>query len=74
MADMRRKNRGRLGQKHWRVELSEEQALEAYNSTESAKAIALRFGISPATIYDIRRGNTWSWLTGATHPSDREAA
>lgn len=74
MADMRRKNRGRLGHKHWRVELGEEQVIEVYSSTESAKSIALRFGVSPATIYDIRRGTTWSWLTGAVHPSDRKVA
>ena len=40
-------------------------ALEALRSTDTAVAVAKRFGVSHSTINDLRRGKTWKELPRA---------
>jgi transcriptional regulator with XRE-family HTH domain len=46
-------------------QLTDEQAREAYSSRCTLAAVASKFGVSPATIRDIRIGRTYADVTGA---------
>ncbi len=46
--------------------LTEEQVLEIYGSTEPAVEAASKYGVTKWTIYNVRNGRDWSWLTN--HP------
>jgi hypothetical protein len=43
--------------------LNKDQAREIAGSSESAKELAARFGITEAVVYQIWRGDTWSDVT-----------
>lgn len=45
--------------------LSEADVLNIFRSKESAKDDAARYGVCTETVYRIRSGFTWSWLTAA---------
>lgn len=56
------------------AKLTEKQVVEIHEIINHGKrddVIAGMFGVSPATIYNIRRGITWSWLTGRDGQSTR---
>lgn len=55
---------GVRGSKHGGAKLSEQQVLLIRKLIEirSTKKIAREFGVSRATITDIKLGNTWGWL------------
>lgn len=57
------------GERHGVSKLTADQVLDIYRSPEGAEVVARRFGVSPANVRSIRRGNTWSQVTG--HPRPR---
>jgi len=50
------------GLRHHNVKLTPEAAREIKQSTERGCALAHKFGVSQATICDIRKGRNWAWL------------
>lgn len=48
---------------HWTV-LTEDQVLEIYHSSVSAKDMAIKYGVHISTVNYIRSGKNWTWLTG----------
>lgn len=65
MEDKVSKNRQNIGQDHGRSKLSELQVLEIIrrvSSGERSRKIARDFGISEATISDIKWGRSWAHL------------
>ena len=68
LADMRAKGRGKgapRGHAHPKSRLTEEQARYALTSTESARGLARRFGVSDTSIRYIRQRRNWAWLEAA---------
>lgn len=65
VVDMFNKGRGvrRKGEEHPVSKLTEEQVLHIYKTRESAKDLALKYGVHISTIHYIRNGKNWSWLT-----------
>lgn len=63
--EMARHGRSRRGQKNPFVKLTEKQVIEIQGliGKKSAIAIAEQYKISRRTIYDIKSGKSWSWLT-----------
>lgn len=54
----------KCGEEASSAKLSKEQVLQAFNSTESSKILAERFGVYPQAIDRIRSGVSWSSVTG----------
>jgi hypothetical protein len=52
------------GEKNPKCRLSEKQVLEIFNSNETRIELSEKYNISIYTISHIRRGSTWSYLTG----------
>lgn len=50
------------GEKHSQARLSAEDVNDIRGSTETAKALAARYGMSPSHIYDIRAHKRWAYL------------
>lgn len=50
------------GEKHHAAKLTEMQALDILVSTLKGKDLALMYGVSPATISDIKTGRKWGHL------------
>lgn len=67
MADMAAKGRNRQpkGEKHGRAKLSADDALTIFRSQDATRFLVRRFGVSPALIRMIRRGEIWTSVTGA---------
>ena len=63
-----------LGSKDGNAKLTESQVLEIYNSTESPTAVARRYGVKYRTVWEIRNGRTWGWLTRGVRGSFRRTA
>lgn len=61
--DMVNRNRQSKGEEQWYSKLTEVQVLEIYNSKEIGVSIAKRMNIDSSTVYHIRAGRTWRWLT-----------
>lgn len=64
-ADMARKQRSCLGEKHWRSTLTSEQVLEMrqqYAAGVPTAYIARTFGISISHVADVVRGRSWRHL------------
>lgn len=53
-----KRGHGTTGQK-----LTKETAVEIYQSTDSYKDLAAKYGISQPTISEIKNGRTWGWAT-----------
>lgn len=47
---------------------SREEAIEIYHDTRMGTEIAKAYGISPSSVYAIKRGSQWGWATGNTSP------
>ena len=64
VVDMDKKGRraNRKGELHPLAKLTEDQVKEIRDSTESGAALARRFGVHKATIYDIRHKRKWRHL------------
>jgi hypothetical protein len=64
--DMLAKSRGgdRRGTKNGVAKLTEQQVLEIYASSWPTVRIAATYKISDATVYAIKNGRAWAWLTG----------
>ena len=43
--------------------LSEEDVIYIYNSDETQRALAKKFGVARSTIHFIKNGDIWGWLT-----------
>ena len=56
--------RSAKGIKNSQVKLSEKIILNIFNSTEKNKYLALKYNISQATICDIKKGRSWTHITG----------
>ena len=68
LADMRAKGRGKgapRGHANHKSRLTEEQARYALTSTEPARTLARRFGVSDTSIRYIRQRRNWAWLEAA---------
>lgn len=57
--DMARKGRSTHGEKGPHARLTMKDALDVLRSTASGAALAVKYGVSSATINDIRMGRTW---------------
>ena len=64
--DMIRKGRSAKGSKHGMAILSEDNVIEIFARNETAAEAAARYGVSRATINDIRSGRNWSHITTPT--------
>ena len=53
------------GERCTNAKLTSVQALEIFKAKGRRGVIASRYGVSEATVTDIRRGKSWGWLTGA---------
>nr|WP_166057983.1 MULTISPECIES: hypothetical protein [unclassified Methylobacterium] len=56
--------RVRRGQEVASCRLTADQALEVVRSPLSNRDCARTYGVTPAAIYNIRRGRSWSHVTG----------
>jgi hypothetical protein len=59
------------GERNGMSKLTSGQVLEIFRSSEGCTAIQRRFGVSEATILDIRAGRTWRHVTGLPAPASR---
>ena len=62
MADAASKGLFPRGSKHYHSKLSRKEVTFIKNSSLSGKLLANRFGVSPPTICDIRKGRTWRYV------------
>lgn len=63
MSDMVKRNRQARGEKTGNNKLTEEQALDIYNSTSYYKELAQKYNITVTQVYRIKKGLFWAWLT-----------
>lgn len=54
-----------FGSKNPHSKLKDEDVLAIFRSKDSQSKTAAKFGITKATVWGIRNGRGWSWLTGA---------
>jgi hypothetical protein len=60
-----RDNPGRsYGEANASARLTKSQAIEIAATTEPARVVAARYGVSESAVDFIRRGRSWSWATG----------
>ena len=62
--DMVLHDRSTRGRRNKHCKLLESAVLEIRRSTVDPSTTAAAFGISPATVYDIRKRRSWAWLEG----------
>lgn len=62
LADMKKKGRSLRGERHKLAILTESQVREIRSSTLVAPRVAEKFGVSVATIHDIRQGLSWTHI------------
>jgi hypothetical protein len=55
------------GEKNPKCILTEKEVLEIFNSSKHKNELAVMYKISTHTIRHIKRGSTWSYLTGKTY-------
>lgn len=71
VADMHRKGRARkrgsIGTNHSAAKLTEDAALDIWNSPESTAALAQKYSVSRATVHSVRVGKTWRHVTGGVN-------
>lgn len=59
LADMRRKGRAAVGERHGMAKLTKQQALEIRMSQGSEAQVAAKYGVSRTRVGFIRRGQNW---------------
>lgn len=59
-----------VGEASTRSKLTDEQVLAIRSSTESNRKAAVRFGVTPSTVSDIRNGRYWQHLLTPVLPSN----
>jgi lambda repressor-like predicted transcriptional regulator len=64
LADMASKGRSTRGTKSVRAKLTETQVLAILAAPRTTKLIAAEYEVTVRTVWDIRYGISWSWLTG----------
>lgn len=52
------------GTNHYAAYLTQEQVLAISNDRRPARLVAAEFGTTEKTVFNIRSGVSWSWLTG----------
>lgn len=52
------------GTSHERAKLSEQDVLAIYHSPEPHRVLARRYGVGSSTVWAIKSGKSWAWLTG----------
>jgi hypothetical protein len=52
-----------LGSRHGQAKLTEDQVIKIAQDKRKRKEIAGDYGISLTTVTNIKRGNSWGWLT-----------
>ena len=57
--------KGPCGEKNGGTILSNEQAIEIYNSTDTSASLSLKYGVTKWVINSIRKGERWNSVTGA---------
>lgn len=77
MVDMNRKGRGippppQRGADHYNAKLTVEQVCEVRSAIGTQRAIAKRFGISKAQVFNIRKGLQWRTVPFDPPPSRRD--
>lgn len=76
MADMIMKGRKARGSKSPRAKATEEQVLRAHtmlNEGQLSRVVAESCGINLNTVYHIKQGTRWGWLTGRSVVAARAA-
>jgi hypothetical protein len=63
-ADSARKGRRARGEGHPSNVLSEEKVHAILGDSRARRFVAVDYGVSRATVDDIRTGKSWGWLTG----------
>jgi DNA-binding transcriptional regulator YiaG len=63
MADMVSKRRANHGATHPKVTLTETDVHAIRASSDTHKVLAERYGICLATVWNVRHGRTWKYLT-----------
>lgn len=56
------------GESHSQSKLTHKEVLEIFNSDIPPYTISEKYQVSPASIYDIRKGRKWSHITGMKKP------
>lgn len=64
MQDMKERGRSAKGEGHSQAKLTAEQVLAIYSDPRKHMDIAEQYGISVPTVSDIKRGHTWTHVTG----------
>lgn len=59
-----------LGEKHHQAKLTDGDVAYIFQSTANGVTLAKQFGITPANVSAIRRGQTWRHITSQILPSD----
>lgn len=62
-----------LGTRQHLSKLSNENVIFIYKSKIKVRKLAEMFSVSRPTIYSIKRGRMWSWLTGEPHEKRRSS-
>lgn len=60
---LKAKRRGMRGETQWQARLTADDVRTIRASKESGKELARRFGVSPQTICDIRKGRKWQHVS-----------
>ena len=48
---------------HGNRKLTEQEVIEIYLAQGTAEFIAMQYGVSRSTVWSIKEGRNWSWLT-----------
>lgn len=54
----------RRGKDHHNARLSADAARQIVRSAKSARELAAQYGVTPAAIYNVRKGKAWAHVTG----------
>lgn len=67
-ADTVRHGKSTRGERHAQSKLQQGDIGFILNDRRPVAVIARKYAVSPTTIDDVKKGRTWSWLTGIARP------
>lgn len=65
--DKKEKGRDKKGLQVHGAKLTDRQVKSIFSSSKSVSSLAEKFSVTNGTIYNIKKGRTHAWLTGATY-------
>lgn len=75
-ADRHKKGRSRGGANRGTLnrscKLTPEQALEVFHAQGTLKEIGEKYGLKSQSVYDIKKGRNWAWLTNANQRAGQQ--